>query len=78
MIYDIADKYWVENLRKKSGMQPDEQRKVFDLFKKYVDPSILNFIPATSCGSCEKPILKQWARLVEFMMINENLFKENE
>lgn len=60
------DKDFILELLKRGGANREEKQKIFELYKKYIDPTHLTY-QDSPCSSCTSSILRMWNKLKELL-----------
>lgn len=65
---------FVLRLLKAGGAGYSDKEMIFQLYKKYIDPSHLNWTD-TACNSCSSSIQRMWQALKEYTLNNRDKFE---
>ena len=63
------EKDFVIKLLKQGGAGTEEKKRIFELYKTFIDPTHLSWVD-TACGSCSSSILRMWNAVKDYVMAN--------
>ena len=66
MKLENGDREFITALLKRGGANSEEKQRIFTLYKKYIDPTHLQYVDS-SCSSCSSSILRMWNKLKELL-----------
>lgn len=64
---------FIHQILKNGGARYEDKLTIFDLYKKYVDNTIVTF-DGSSCSSCGGSINRIWHQIKDFVLLNAHLF----